>query len=207
MRWSQGQQHTVWVWESGLRASREDFVPEELCLFVWPGWSVFGELVQGNPSPLPNTHRYFFCLTWNSSRADWPYGRQLPKHWKTKNKPLLPGAKVTVWETIDTEKIQEEELRGDFWGEHIFERFPYILGNLERHVYTQGGHMLRKIERKSYDFILPELYAKRKQEVKAKAESKNGVTRKEWPNKSLSTKISNIALTFSAFLLFLASGV
>ena len=39
--------------------------------------------------------------------------------------------------------------------------------------------MLRKIERKSYDFILPELYAKRKQEVKAKAESKNGVTRKE----------------------------
>ena len=37
--------------------------------------------------------------------------------------------------------------------------------------------MLRKIERKSYDFILPELYAKCKQEVKAKAESKNGVTK------------------------------
>lgn len=68
-------------------------------------------------------------------------------------------------------------MRGDILGEHIFERFPYILGNLERHVYTQGGHMLRKIERMSYDFILAELYAKCKQEVKAKAELENGVTK------------------------------
>lgn len=44
-------------------------------------------------------------------------------------------------------------------------------------MYTQGGHMLRNIERKSYDFILAEVYAKCKQEVKAKAELKNGVTK------------------------------
>lgn len=125
----------------------------------------------------PYTHHYSFCLTWNSTRADWPRGRHLSKHWKTKNKPLLPGARVTVWETIDTEKIQVENLRGDFWGEHIFVRFPHILGNLERHMYTQGRHMLRKIQRKSYDFIMVELYAKCKPEVKAKAELKNGVTK------------------------------
>lgn len=127
---------------------------------------------------LPPTHTIvFFGLTWNSTRADWPRGRHLSKHWKTKNKPLLPGAKVTVWETIDTEKIQEENLRGDFWGEHIFERFPHVLGNLERHMYTQGRHMLRKMQRKSHDFIMVELYAECKPEVKAKAELENGATK------------------------------
>lgn len=37
--------------------------------------------------------------------------------------------------------------------------------------------MLRKMQRKSHDFIMVELYAECKPEVKAKAELKNGVTK------------------------------
>lgn len=44
-------------------------------------------------------------------------------------------------------------------------------------MYNQGRYMLRKMQRKSSDFIMAELYAKCKQEVKAKAELKNGVTK------------------------------
>lgn len=85
-------------------------------------------------------------------RASGSVKKVSPKHWKTNEEAEAPrGKNKELGQTTDTPKAWKEELGSEMWGENKdFEKFPWILENLESHMHTQS----RVNAQKNFNFLL-----------------------------------------------------
>lgn len=93
-----------------------------------------------------------FSKSFTLFRASGSVKKVSPKHWKTNEEADAPSGKnKELGQTTDTPKAWKEELGSEIWGENKdFEKFPWILENLESHMHTQS----RANAQKNFNFLL-----------------------------------------------------